>query len=93
MNAIYQVVVLGVWCCQDFVASVGEGDGTGRLDTVQRRILGYAQKSGCCHISCERCLYASSVMRNGGVPRIAVSGNWVSGRHLCRRIPLKYETR
>ena len=64
MNAICRVVVLGLWCCQDFAASVGEGDGIGWLDTVQCQILGHEQKSGRCYICRERCLYASSVMRN-----------------------------
>ena len=41
------MVVLGLWCRQDFVANVvGEVVRTGWLDTVQCQILGYTQKSG-----------------------------------------------
>lgn len=77
--------LLGLWSCQDFVASVGEGDGTGWLDTVLHRVLGYVQNSGCCCISDERCPYVPPVVRNGDT---SDHRQWheASRRHLCRRI-------
>ena len=74
------MVVLGLWCCQDFVTSiVGEVDRRDRLDTLQCQILGYAQKNEGCITVLTSGACTRSEWREMGTPWVTAGGTGYLG--------------